>query len=259
MGRFQADFTDATVLVTGGAQGIGKAVGQAFAGAGAQVVVADVDEQAAAEQVAAIEGQGGRARFVRCDVGEPDQVAALMEDVGAHEGRLDVLVNNAGIMVARPPEELTVEEWDRVLNVNLRGAFLCVEYGLPLLRKAPGSSVINIASTRALMSEPNTEAYAASKAGILGLTHALAVSLGPAVRVNAILPGWIDVSAWKRSDLARQEPLSDADHRQHPAGRVGRPQDIAAACLYLASEQASFITGQYLVADGGMTVKMIYV
>lgn len=259
MGRFQADFTDATVLVTGGAQGIGKAVGQAFAGAGARVVVADVDEQAAAEQVAAIEGQGGRARFVRCDVGEPDQVAALMEDVGTHEGRLDVLVNNAGIMVARPPEELTVEEWDRVLNVNLRGAFLCVKYGLPLLRKAPGSSVINIASTRALMSEPNTEAYSASKAGILGLTHALAVSLGPTVRVNAILPGWIDVSAWKRSDLARQEPLSDADHKQHPAGRVGRPQDIAAACLYLASEQASFITGQYLVADGGMTVKMIYV
>jgi len=119
--------------------------------------------------------------------------------------------------------------------------------------------VINIASTRALMSEQHTEAYSASKAGLLGLTHALAISLGPQIRVNAILPGWIDVSTWKRSDLAHQEPLTAEDHRQHPVGRVGRPHDIAAACLYLASEEASFITGQALVADGGMTVKMIYV
>ena len=259
MGNLKADFKGAVVLVTGGAQGIGKAIGQAFAQAGAELVIADIDEEAGREQVAALEAAEGRARFIRCDVGVPRKVAALMEAIAVHEGRLDVLVNNAGIMISRPPQELSVDEWDRVLNVNLRGPFLTVKYGLPLLRKSPHPSVINIASTRALMSEPHTEAYSASKAGLLGLTHALAISLGPEIRVNAVLPGWIDVSAWKRSDLARQEPLTAEDHRQHPAGRVGQPQDIAGACLYLASEEASFITGQYLVADGGMTAKMIYV
>lgn len=258
MGKLKADFTDAVVLVTGGAQGIGKAISQAFAQAGARVVIADVDEPAGQEAVRD-QAMHGRARFLRCDVGTPQDVESLMESLVTHEGRLDVLVNNAGIMISQPPGELPVEAWDRVLNVNLRGAFLCVKYGLPLLRKGTHPSVINIASTRALMSEPHTEAYSASKAGLLGLTHALAISLGPQIRVNAILPGWIDVSTWKRSDLAHQEPLTAEDHRQHPVGRVGRPHDIAAACLYLASEEASFITGQALVADGGMTVKMIYV
>ena len=259
MGQIQADFSDSVVLVTGGAQGIGKAVGQAFAAAGARVIVADIDEVAAREQVTAIESSGGRARWVLSDVSVPQQVASLMESIAESEGRLDVLVNNAGIMIHRPVEELSVEEWDHVLNVNLRGAFLCVKYGLPLLRRSSHPSIINISSTRALMSEPHTESYSASKAGLVGLTHALAISLGPQIRVNAILPGWIDVSAWKRSDLARQAPLSPEDHSQHPVGRVGQPGDIAAACLYLASQQASFITGQCLVVDGGMTVKMIYV
>lgn len=258
MGHLQADFQGAVVLVTGGAQGIGKAIARAFAQAGAHLVIADIDEAAGLELLRD-QAMEGRVRYVRCDVGIPQEVEALMETVTAQEGRLDVLVNNAGIMVSQPPGELSVEAWDRVLNVNLRGPFLCVKYGLPLLQKGRHPSVINIASTRALMSEPNTEAYSASKAGLLGLTHALAISLGPRIRVNAVVPGWIDVSAWKRSDLAHQEPLTEADHQQHPVGRVGRPQDIAAACLYLASEEASFITGQYLVADGGMTVKMIYV
>lgn len=258
MGHLKADFTGAVALVTGGAQGIGKAISQAFAQAGARVVIADIDE-AAGQEAVSDQAMHGRARFLRCDVGTLQDVEALMESIASHEGRLDVLVNNAGIMISQPPDELSVEAWDRVLNVNLRGPFLCVKYGLPLLLKGTNPSVINIASTRALMSEPHTEAYSASKAGLLGLTHALAISLGPRIRVNAVVPGWIDVSAWKRSDLAHQEALSEADHRQHPVGRVGRPQDIAAACLYLASEEASFITGQYLVADGGMTVKMIYV
>ena len=258
MGHLQADFNGAVVLVTGGAQGIGRAIVQAFAQAGARLVVADIDEVAGQETVRD-QATHGRARYVRCDVGKPQEVEALMENIAALEGQLDVLVNNAGIMISQPPDELPVEAWDRVLNVNLRGPFLCVKYGLPLLLKGTNPSVINIASTRALMSEPHTEAYSASKAGLLGLTHALAISLGPRIRVNAVVPGWIDVSAWKRSDLTLQEPLTEEDHCQHPVGRVGRPQDIAAACLYLASEEASFITGQYLVADGGMTVKMIYV
>jgi NAD(P)-dependent dehydrogenase (short-subunit alcohol dehydrogenase family) len=142
-----------------------------------------------------------------------------------------------------------VADWDRVLAVNLRGPFLCARDTAPLLRRAGSAVIINIASTRALMSEPDNEAYAASKGGLLALTHALANSLGPAIRVNAIAPGWIHT---------RGEPLRPEDHAQHPVGRVGRPEDVAQACLFLATAESAFMTGQCLVLDGGMTIKMIY-
>jgi len=150
-------------------------------------------------------------------------------------------------------------DWDRVISVNLRGAYLCSRYATPHMPR--GSAIVNIASTRALMSEPDTEPYAASKAGLLGLTHALALTLGErGIRVNAISPGWIDVSNWKKSSARRQVELSERDHGQHPAGRVGRPEDIAELCLFLSDTQRSgFITGQNFVCDGGMTKKMLYV
>ncbi|MBI3987338.1 MAG: SDR family oxidoreductase, partial [Lentisphaerae bacterium] len=168
------------------------------------------------------------------------------------------LVNNAGIMASKPLAQLSLREWNRVLAVNLTGAFLMSKYAAPHLRKQ-GGVIVNIASTRALMSEANTEAYSASKGGLVALTHALAVSLGPAIRVNCIAPGWIDVSGWKKKKNRRPETLREADHRQHPAGRVGTPDDIAALILYLAAPQASFITGACFTVDGGMTRKMMYV
>ena len=130
------------------------------------------------------------------------------------------------------------------------------------MRRAGGGAIINIASTRALMSEPDTFAYSASKGGLLALTHSLAISLGPIIRVNAISPGWIDTSGWRRGEAGQapaREALRPIDHAQHPAGRVGRPEDVAWACTFLASDLAGFITGQNLIVDGGMTVKMIYV
>lgn len=133
-------------------------------------------------------------------------------------------------------------------------------HAAPLMKRSGGGAMINIASTRALQSEPNTEAYAASKGGVLALTHALAVSLGPdRIRVNAVSPGWIDVTEWKKAALRKAAHLTEADHAQHPVGRVGHPDDIASACVFLASDEAGFVTGQNLVIDGGMTVKMIYV
>jgi NAD(P)-dependent dehydrogenase (short-subunit alcohol dehydrogenase family) len=153
--------------------------------------------------------------------------------------------------------KLTLADWQRVIQTNLTGCFLTAKHAATFLRKARGA-VINIASTRALQSEPHTEAYSASKGGVVALTHALAISLGPDIRVNCISPGWIAVQEWKKKKLRQVLNLTDLDHRQHPAGRVGTPDDIAAMVAYLISEKAGFITGQNFIIDGGMTRKMIY-
>ena len=153
---------------------------------------------------------------------------------------------------------MSLAEWNRVLAINLTGTFLCAKYSAPHLAKTKGS-IVNIASTRALMSEPDTETYSASKGGVVALTHSLALSLGPDVRVNCISPGWIEVSGWKKRRARRAAKLSEMDHKQHPAGRVGRPEDIASLVAYLISPEAGFITGANFIVDGGMTRKMIYV
>ncbi len=238
-------------IVTGGAQGIGRATAWAFAAAGARVYAADIDEEAGAELPEGIE-------FVRADVAEEGDVKNLVERVVAVEGRVDVVINNAGIGDRSSLQVRPLETWDRILAVNLRGPYLLVRYAEPHM--PPGGAVVNIASTRALMSEADTEPYSASKGGLRALTHSLAVSLAEkGIRVNCISPGWIDVSNWKKASVRRPEALSPEDHRQHLVGRVGRPEDVAEACLFLADgDRAGFITGQNLVVDGGMTVKMIY-
>ena len=244
-------------LVTGGAQGIGKAIVTRFLRGGMRVAILDADEEAgneAANELRAL----GEVDFLRTDVADEDQVIAAVKRTVNAFGGFDVLVNNAGVSRNKPVTELTLAEWNRVLGINLTGAFLCAKHAAAPLRERRGA-IVNIASTRALMSEANTEAYSATKGGLVALTHALAVSLGPEVRVNCVSPGWIDVSAWKKSSLARQATLSEADHKQHPAGRVGRPEDIAALVAWLVSDEAGFVTGANYAVDGGMTRKMIYV
>ena len=192
---------------------------------------------------------------VEADVADETAVARAMEHLG-WDG-LDLLVSNAGISDPEngPVEDLSLAEWRRRVDSHLTGAFLMSRACVPLLRRRRGAIVL-VSSTRALQSEPHCEAYAAAKGGIVALAHALAVSLGPAVRANAVLPGWIDVSGWRKPSERARPDLSEVDHAQHPAGRVGRPQDVADAVLYLAG--AGFVTGQTLVVDGGMTRKMIY-
>jgi NAD(P)-dependent dehydrogenase (short-subunit alcohol dehydrogenase family) len=244
------DFRGRTILVTGGARGIGRGIAACLLARGASVVIADIDADAgrATERELATPA----ARFVHTDVGSEASVENCIAETISGFGELHGLVNNAGIANPghTPLMSLSREAWETMLRTNLTGAFLMTKHAVPHLAVTRGA-IVNIASTRALQSEPNTEAYAAAKGGLLSLTHALAISLGDAIRVNAILPGWIDVSR----PPAR---LSDQDHRQHPAGRVGRPADIAALTAFLLSDEAGFITGQPFVVDGGMTRKMIY-
>ena len=228
----------AVYLITGGARGIGSGIARRLAAAGGTVIIADREK-------AHVDG----ARSVICDVADEAQVASLLTGIEAVEGKLDGLVCNAGVMIRKPVEDLTLEEWNSVLATNLTSTFLLVKAAAPLLRAARGA-VVTITSTRAHMSEPHTEAYSASKGGLLALTHALAVSLGPGIRVNCISPGWINTSG---------ETLSLADHTQHPAGRVGTVEDIAELAAFLLSGKSGFITGAEFIADGGMTRKMIYV
>lgn len=249
------DFTGKTAVVTGGGQGIGRATAAALLKAGAKVWLAECDAEAGNEACAELAALGP-VEFCLTDIADPLSVESLLRRVTAGGG-LDLLVNNAAVMVRKPLEELALDEWRRVLEVNLTGPLWCSRAFVPLLRARRGS-IVNIASTRALMSEPHTESYAASKGGLVALTHALSLSLGPDVRVNCISPGWIDVTPLAKRSRCHPAHLSAQDHAQHPAGRVGRPEDIAAMVLYLASQEAGFITGANIVIDGGMTRKMIY-
>jgi NAD(P)-dependent dehydrogenase (short-subunit alcohol dehydrogenase family) len=248
------------VIVTGGGQGIGSGIARSFAREGAWVVIADIDHEAGMENEQTIRNHGGEAFFIPTDTAEEVSVKKLIAGTMEKYGTIDILINNAGIGSSGGLFESTMEDWDRVIAVNLRGPYMCSKYAAAVMKEKKSGTIINIASTRAFMSEPDTEAYAASKGGIAALTHSLAVSLGRyGIRVNCISPGWIEVSRWKKSAAAHAPVLTEADHAQHPAGRVGTPDDIGSACIYLCSEAASFITGANLMVDGGMTVKMIYV
>lgn len=225
------------ILVTGGAKGIGKGIVEFMTSKGYRVFIADIDS--AGEKTAADTG----AAFIKTDCADENAVIACVEQCG----KIDVLVNNAGI--ASPKRlnlsEITLADWQRVIDVNLTGAFLFAKYASARMDKG---HIINIASTRAFQSEPDTFAYSASKGGIVALTHSLAVSLGPDILVNCISPGWINTD--------ETYIPTETDNSQHPAGRVGTPLDIALAVDFIIS--SGFVTGQNITVDGGMTVKMIY-
>jgi len=250
---------DRVVLVTGGAQGIGRGIAQAVLGAGGCVVIGDLDREAGKACLAEWD-VGERARFLPLDVSREASVRACLTSARVAFGRLDGLVNNAGPAdpVIDDLSTLSLSDWRRFIDGHLTGTFLCSKYALPALREAHGA-IVNIASSRVLQSEPHTEAYAAAKGGIAGFTHALAISEGPRVRVNAISPGWIVTDDWRRPTARRTPRLSKGDHDQHPVGRAGVPDDIGALAVHLLSDASGFITGQNLIVDGGMTRKMQYV
>jgi NAD(P)-dependent dehydrogenase (short-subunit alcohol dehydrogenase family) len=246
------------VLVTGGAQGIGRGIAQAVLGAGGAVVVGDADVDAGRACIAEWDADAA-AMFVRTDVSKEASVRRYVDAALAAYGRIDGLVNNAAIAdpEAGPVERLALADWNRYLAAGLTSVFLCTRQALPALRETKGS-VVNIASTRARQSEPDTEPYAAVKGGVVALTHALAVSHGPDVRVNCISPGWVPTNAWRKPASRRRPDLSRKDRSQHPAGRTGTPEDIGALAVHLLSPAAGFTTGAEFVVDGGMSRRMRY-
>lgn len=250
-------------LITGGAQGIGRGIVEHLLARGWRVAALDRDNQALAELDAAhpaspllplIADTANETAVDSAFTRLHDWQGAADQDAG-----LDLLVNNAGIAdpESGPLESLSLVDWRRWQDSHLTGAFLCTRAAVADLRSRRGS-IVNIASTRALQSEPHCEAYAAAKGGLLAMTHALAVSLGPEVRVNAICPGWIETGPWQKRAGRRIPAHREIDRTQHPAGRVGEPEDIAASVAFLASDEAAFITGQQLVVDGGMSRRMLY-
>ena len=226
------------VIVTGAANGIGQGIARRLASEGWLVVAADRETVRKAEGITP----------VKADVTSEADLRQLVTETRDTFGRIDAIVSNAGISEFKSLADSTLEDWNRVLATNLTPAFLLAREAEKDLRKAKGAMIL-MSSTRAHMSEPDTHAYSATKGGLVALAHSLAISLGPDVRVNCISPGWINVSG---------EKLSKKDHAQHPAGRVGTPDDIAAAVSFLLSDQSGFITGAELIVDGGMTRKMIY-
>jgi NAD(P)-dependent dehydrogenase (short-subunit alcohol dehydrogenase family) len=249
-------FSGKVAVVTGGARGIGAAIAFKLGSEGAKVVVADIDEGAGRYREAWLRERGIDASFIKADVSREADVASLFNAVVEKYGGVDILVNNAGIGNFKDFFEETLEDWYRVINTNLTGPYLCSKYAARIMARR-GGVIINIASTRAFQSEPNTVPYSASKGGLIALTHALAVTLARyKIRVVSVSPGWIDTSEWQIPP--RRPQLNKLDHSQHLTGRVGDPMDVANLVAFLASDEASWISGVNFTIDGGMTVKMIY-
>ena len=248
--HIEVRFPTRRVFVTGGASGIGKAIVQAFRKIGCRVAFCDNDRKNGS-----LTAQTSGARFYPVDVCDSKALQSCMHDIFTTWGDIDILINNVGISRFSPISETSIDDFDRIIATNLRPVFITARemamYRQSLSRPNNYGRIVNITSTRYLMSEPGSEGYAASKGGIYSLTHALSLSLAPLhITVNSIAPGWIENNNY--------ETLRPEDHEQHPSGRVGRPEDIARMCLFLCMEENDFINGENITIDGGMTKKMIY-
>lgn len=250
------ELRDKAVLITGGGGGIGRATALAFARAGARLMLGDLDLEAAEETARQVAAIGGEAHATRCDVSRPEEAEALVREAAARLGRLDCAVNNAGIEASQESTaRLPVETWERTIAINLSGVFYCMRAELAAMR-ASGGAIVNIASVLGLVGFAGAAAYVAAKHGVIGLTKVAAIEFAArGIRVNAVCPGFVETPMLERVGVT-----SDPDRRVqieglHPINRLGRPEEIAGAVLYLCSDAASFVTGHALVVDGGYTAR----
>jgi NAD(P)-dependent dehydrogenase (short-subunit alcohol dehydrogenase family) len=251
--------TDArVVIVTGGASGIGRGIAEEFARQGETVVIADVDAAAGRALEQSLRQAGATALFVGTDVRNASDIEQLVSSAADRFGRIDVLCNNAGIEWYHRADEYTLDQWNAIHEVNLRGAFLCTKHAYRWLRQR-GGCVVNISSVQGVANEPHISAYAASKAGLLALTRGMALDFAPdGVRVNAVCPGAIHTGMMDRAleSVPDREEAIRAIGRTIPLGRVGQPLDVARAVFFLASPAASYITGSTIVVDGGLLARL---
>jgi 3-oxoacyl-[acyl-carrier protein] reductase len=250
-GRIATNLSGQVALVTGAARGLGRIIAQSLAAAGAKVACIDINTDSLAETVAAIRSAGGTAEPIACDVTDGSRVNKVVDEVIGKWGALNILVNNAGITRDNLIVRMKDDQWDAVININLRGTFLFTRAAARPMMKNRQGRIINVASVSGLMGNPGQANYSASKAGVIGLTRTVARELASRnVTVNAVAPGFI---ATEMTAALGEEVLQEV-RKQIPLGRLGEPQDVADAVLFLASEAASFITGHILTVDGGLTV-----
>lgn len=248
------NFKGKVCVITGGALGIGRCLALEFAAAGAKVAFVDVNQQAGEQTLKEIRSQGGDGLFFHGDIANESVLCSFSDNVIAAYGSVDCLVNNACMSRKGILTGCSYEDFNYVLQVGVTAPYLLAKLFLPCFSK--GAAIVNISSTRSMMSQADTESYTAAKGGISALTHALAVSLAGKVRVNSVSPGWIDTAAYQDGQIAPS--FTQADAAQHLSGRIGEPKDIARAVMFLCDENNSFITGENITVDGGMTKRMIY-
>jgi NAD(P)-dependent dehydrogenase (short-subunit alcohol dehydrogenase family) len=245
------------ILITGGGAGIGRASALRFAAEGATVIAVDRDAAAAEETAQMVRAAGGRAEAEVADVAQPTAVKLLFGTVSARHPRLDVLFNNAGIVLGGTAEETSLEEWERSLRVNLTSMYLCCREAIPIMKPQGGGVILNTASVAGLLGVKNRFAYSASKAGVVGLTKSIAIDyLADGIRCNCLCPGTVDTPSWRRRVADSPDPeaaLRDMIARQ-PMGRVGTAEEIAALAAYLVSDEAAYTTGTAVFIDGGLSL-----
>lgn len=249
---------DRVAIITGAGKGIGQGIAKVFVQEGAKVVVVDWDEEAGKRTAEELRQAGGDAFFVKCDVSKEDQVKAMVQAALEKYGRIDILVNNAGVGVYKSVLDATSEDWDLCLGVNLKGVFLCSKYVIPHMQAIGKGVIINISSVHSAATVAGVAPYAASKGGVTALTRNMAIDYGPTIRVVAISPGWVLTPLIQSifnsyPDPAEQQRIIE---QRQVMKRIGRPEDIGYAAAFLASDEASFITGTEIFVDGGLTAQL---